>query len=170
MASVCWSLQCLISALTQAGGGGLLFSFPWSVVLQGGRGTADKSQWRVWGALTVFWPYWVCPHSRVCAFPIYTSQAPGCSIWSGPCIACGPSFRVVHKSADSVVPAFCAFPGPSSSGSQQLDGRTLPGCAFSPLSVPASVSTCASRVSAPYSQELASSSDPPGRCRPSKIS
>ena len=87
-----------------------------------------------------------------------------------PCIACGPSFRVVHKSADSVVPAFCAFPGPSSSGSQQLDGRTLPGCAFSPLSVPASVSTCASRVSAPYSQELASSSDPPGRCRPSKIS
>ena len=68
------------------------------------------------------------PRSRVCALPIYTSQAPGCSIWSGPCIACGPSFRVLHKSADSVAPAFCAFPGPSGSGSQQLNGRTLPGC------------------------------------------
>ena len=66
----------------------------------------------------------------VCAFPVYTAQAPGCSIWSGPCIACGSSFRVLHKSADSVVPAFCAFPGLSGSGSQGLDGHTLPGCSM----------------------------------------
>ena len=32
------SLQCLISAPTQAGGGGLLFSFDCSVALRGGRG------------------------------------------------------------------------------------------------------------------------------------
>ena len=34
LASVCWSLQCLISALTQAGGGGLLFGLlvPWRCV------------------------------------------------------------------------------------------------------------------------------------------
>ena len=63
----------------------------------------------------------------VCAFPVYTAQAPGCSIWSGPCTECGSSFRVLHKSLDSVVPAFCAFPGLSGSGSQGL-GRTLPGC------------------------------------------
>ena len=63
LVSVCWSLQCLISALTQAGGGGLLFSFSSSVLLQGGRGTADKCHWRVCGALAVFRPHWVCPGS-----------------------------------------------------------------------------------------------------------
>ena len=33
----------LISALTQLGGGGLLFRFTCSVALRGGRGAADKS-------------------------------------------------------------------------------------------------------------------------------
>ena len=68
------------------------------------------------------------PRSRVCAFPVYTAQAPGCSIGGWPCVACGSSFRVLHKSTDSVGPAFCAFHGPSSSGSQELDECTLPGC------------------------------------------
>ena len=82
------------------------------------------------------------PRSWVCAFPVYTAQAPGCSIWSGPCIACGSSFRVLHKSADSVGPAFCAFPGRSSSGSEELDGCTPTGCgAPSPLRGP-SLSFC----------------------------
>ena len=164
MASVCQSLQCPISALTQAGRGGLLFRFSCPATLQGGRGAAEKCQWRVWGALAVFRPYWVCPHSRMCAFPVYTAQAPSCSIWSGPCVACGSSFRVLHKSVDSVGPAFCAFPSQSSSGSQELDRRTLPGAVhLSPYVVPASVSMCASRVRAPCvcSWELASSRDPP---------
>ena len=65
LASVCWSLQCLISALTQAGGGGLLFRFAGSVALWGGRGAADRYRC-VWGALTVFRPHWACPRSRVC--------------------------------------------------------------------------------------------------------
>ena len=51
-----------------------------------------------------------------------------------------PVFRYSTNSpqkADSVAPAFCAFPGRSSSGSQELDGRTLPGCgAPSPLHSP----------------------------------
>ena len=110
MASVCQSLQCLISALTQAGRGGLLFRFASSLVLRGGRDAA---------------------------FPVYPAQSPGCSIRSVPCVACGSSFRVLHKSADLVAPAFCAFPGRSSSGSQELDGRTLPACgAPSPLCGP----------------------------------
>ena len=75
----------------------------------------------------MFQPHWVCPAHGVCAFPVYTAQAPGCSIWSGLCIECSSSFRVLHKSADSVAPAFCAFPGLSGSGSQRL-GRPLPGC------------------------------------------
>ena len=65
LASVCWSLQCLISALTQAGRGGLLFRFTSSVALREGRGAADR-YCCVWVALTVFRPHWVCPPSRVC--------------------------------------------------------------------------------------------------------
>ena len=73
----------------------------------------------------------------MCALPVYTAQAPTCSIWSGPCVACGSSFRVFHKSADSVGPVFCAFPDPSSSGHQELEERTLPGCGTpSPLHGP----------------------------------
>ena len=110
LASVCRSLQCRISTLIQAGRGGLLFRFASSIAVWGG-----------WDA----------------AFPIYPAQAPGRSVRSVPCVACSSSFRVLHKSTDSVAPAFCAFPGRSSSGSQELDGRTLPGCgAPSPLRGP----------------------------------
>ena len=154
-----------------------MFRFTSSVLLRGGRGTADRDHWPVWGALTVFRPHWVCPRSWVCALPVYTAQATCCSIWSGPCVACGSSFRVFHKSADLVGPAFCAFPGPSSSGCQELDGRLTGALSLSavhllPSTVPASVSGCASRVHAAcvYSRELASSHDPPGGCPPSRIS
>ena len=110
------------------------------------------------------------PYRGVCGFPVYTVQAPGCSVWSGPCFECGSSFRVLHKSADSVVPAVCAFPGLSGSGSQRL-GRPLPGYgAPFPSAAPA-------RAIGPVpaacvcSQGLASSCDPPGSgCRPSRFS
>ena len=47
-------------------------------------------------------------------------------------------------------PAFCAFPAPSNSGSQELDGRTLPGAAcLLPSAAPATVPTRAGRVPAP---------------------
>ena len=46
-------------------------------------------------------------------------------------------FQLSHKNADLVGPAFCAFPGLSCSGIQELDERTLPGCsAPSPLRSP----------------------------------
>ena len=111
------------------------------------------------------------PLMGVC-FPVYTAQAPGCSIWSGPCIACGSSFLVFHKSADSVGPAFCAFPGPSSSGSQELEERTLPGCSAPYPLCGLSLSLPACRLGAPCvcSGELVSSRGPPSRCRPSRIS
>ena len=96
LASVCQSLQCLISALTQAGWGGLLFRFADSVLLWGGRGAAGRYRC-VWVALAVFQPHWVCPHSRVCAFPVYTAQVPGCPIWSGPCIVCSSSLWVIPQ-------------------------------------------------------------------------
>ena len=83
----------------------------------GGRGTADKYHWRVWGALPVFRPHWLCPCSvRVC----YTAHTPGCSPGSRPCAACGSRVRVRHKSADSVGPAFCAFPAQAAQGTRSL--------------------------------------------------
>ena len=60
----------------------------------------------------------------------------------------------------------------SSSGSQELDGRTLPGCgAPHPPGVPASVSACTSCTSGfCLFWGAASSCDPPGGCQPSRIS
>ena len=144
LASVCQSLQCLISALTQVGRDGLLFRFACSVMLREGRGAADKCHWPVWGALAVFQPHWVCPRSRVCAFPVYTAQAPGCSIGSVHCVVCGSSFWVLHKSTDLVGPAFCAFPCPSSSAARSLTGTLSLGALSPPWFQP--VSACPSRV------------------------
>ena len=136
MASLCQSLQCLISALTQAGGGGLLFRFACSVALWGGRGTAGRYPC-VWVALTVFQPHWVCPRSWVCDVLVYTVQAPGCSIWSGPCIACGSSFRVFHKSTDFGSACILCLPRQEQLRLPGADGRTFPGCsAPSPLCGP----------------------------------
>ena len=61
--SVCKSLQCLISTLTQGGEGGDLFRLTCSVVLWGERNTANKYHRRVWGVLTVSQPHRVCPCS-----------------------------------------------------------------------------------------------------------
>ena len=105
------SLRCLISALTQAGGGDLLFRFASSVQSCCREGGALQTDIAVCGehspcsGHTRFAPY-----RGVCAFPVYTAQAPGYSIWSGPRVECGSSFQVLHNSADSVAPAFCAFP------------------------------------------------------------
>ena len=64
--SVCWSLQCLISALTEGGSGGHFFRLTCSVVLWGGRNAANILHWSVFA---VSWPHWVCPHSRHVCFP-----------------------------------------------------------------------------------------------------
>ena len=40
--SVCWSLQCLTTALMQGGGGGHFFKLTCLVVLWGGRDAANK--------------------------------------------------------------------------------------------------------------------------------
>ena len=165
------SLRCLISPLTQAGRGDLLFRFASSVQSCYGEGGALQVDIAVCGehspssGHTRFAPY-----RSVCAFPVYTAQAPGCSIWSGPCVECGSSFRVLHNSADLVAPAFCAFPGLSGSGSQRL-GRVLPGCGEPfPSAVPARAAGWV-HAACVCSEELASSRDPPGgRCRPSRIS
>ena len=134
----------------------------------------------MWRVLTVFRPHWVCPDSRHVCFPrlhcsgsklVYREQALSCMHFPGLSHSglCSP---VLHKDADSVVPAFCAFPCPSSSGNQELDKRSLPRCsATSSLPILASVSRRAwSGAPCVCSGELISGCDPPGRCQPSRIS
>ena len=50
------------------GEGGHLFRLTCSTVLRGGRNTANKYHWRVWGVHAVSRPHWVCPHSRCVCF------------------------------------------------------------------------------------------------------
>ena len=110
------------------------------------------------------------PRSRVCAFPVYTAQAPGCSIWSGPC---GSSFQVLHKSADLVELAFGAFPGRAAQAARSLPGALSPGVVrLLPSAVPASVSTCASwvrLVSVLGSWSLAAGRSPPPPLPPADV-
>ena len=54
--SVCKSLQCQISTLTERGEGGHLFRLTCSVVLWGGRDTASKYHWCVLRVLTLGLP------------------------------------------------------------------------------------------------------------------
>ena len=119
--SVCWSFQCLISTLTQGGEGGHLFRLTFSVMLWGGRNTANKYHWRVWGVLAVSGPHWVCCCSQVCVLSLSMllslqvalqrnclRQALGCMHFPG--LNCsGLGSRVPHKGTDSVGPAFCAL-------------------------------------------------------------
>ena len=118
----CKSLQCLISTLTQGGGDGHFFRLTCSVVLWGGRNTANKYHWRVWGGLTVSGPHWVCSSSWHMCFSWSTllrlqvalqgnclKQALGCVHFPGLSHS-GSGSRVFHKGADSVGPAFCALP------------------------------------------------------------
>ena len=139
--SICKSLQCLISALTQGGGGGHLFRLTCSVVLWGGRNSAKKYHWLVWGVLAVSGPHCMCPaplsaHS-VCAFLVYTAQAPGCS--AGELSKAGPGLRALPRSKllrfsgalqghrPRWAVCFVPFPGPTYSGNQVLGKHTVPG-------------------------------------------
>ena len=94
----------------------LFFRLACSVVLWGGRNTANKYHWRVF---TVIQPHWVCPCLwRVCFPSLHCS---GCS--AGNCLmralVCmhfpglshsGSGTQVLLKSEDSVEPALCALP------------------------------------------------------------
>ena len=174
LGSVCRSLQCLISGLTQAGGGGLLFRFAGSVCC--GAGGALQTDSAVCGTHSpcsghtgfaplagVCFPRLHCSGSRL----LHMKQALRC-VWfqfSGSPQKCGLGWACV-----------LCLPCPSSSGPQELDGRTLPRYgAPSPLHGPGLGFWVSARVSqgcalCVYSWELAYSRDPPSGCRPSRIS
>ena len=155
LVSVCRSLQCLIPALTQVVRGGPLFRFTCSVVLWGGKGTADKYHWSVWGALAVFQPHWVCPHSQHVCFPclhcsgsrfLSRERALSCVHFPG-LSRSGSGFPVLHKDTDSVGSEFCAFPTRAAQAARSLmSALSLGAVCLIPSAVPVSVSTCLSPV------------------------
>ena len=157
-------------------------------MLWGGRNTANKYHWCAWGVLAVSGPHWVCPTHGVCAFLVYTAQAPGCS--AGKLFKAGPWLCALPRSK----PLRFRF-----SGTPQRH-RLSWACVLCPSQVRAAqatrclVSTRSQVGSASYhfpspscmvswvrsqstisgvpcvsSQELISDCDPPGGCQPSRI-
>ena len=120
--SVCKSLQCLISALTQGGEGGHLFRLTCSVVLWGGWNTANKYPWCVLGSAFSVWTTLGLPQLTVhmlswsTLLRLRVAQQGNCSKWAlhfvhFPGLRCaGSGSWVFHKGTDLVGCAFCALP------------------------------------------------------------
>ena len=94
--SVCKSLQCLISTLTQGGEGGHLFRLTCSVVLWGGRNTAKNITGMCGECLQCLGHTGFAPTHSMRAFPVYTAQASGCS--AGELSKEGPGLRELPRS------------------------------------------------------------------------
>ena len=136
MASVCRSLQSLISSLTQAGRGGPLFRL--LVPSCCGEGLALLSLSTLLRLPAVL--YGVCPALR--AVP-----------------ALGGSTKARNK---KLPPAFCAFPSPATQAARSLMGSlSLGAVRLLPSAVPASVSAHASRVCVPSPLRIPSPSPRP---------
>ena len=112
--SVCWSLQCLISALTKRCGGGHFLRLTCSLVLWGGRNTANKYHWRVWRVLPVSQAHWVCPRSMACVLSQSTLfrvlVALRGTIRGKPSFACTSQVRAAQVTvclASTVTPTYC---------------------------------------------------------------
>ena len=138
--SVCWSLQCLISALTQGGRWWTLFFFLGSLV-QSRCGEGGMLQITLACARSV---------SATLGMPLHTAhtaQALGCFAGNPLRLALGcvrlpglsgsgSGTQVVFRGADSVGSVFVPFPGPSSSGvwrarSLRLTAFPVPAAQFS---------------------------------------
>ena len=148
-------------------------------MLWGGRGTADKYHWCVWGVLTVSWPHWVCPHSRRVCFSclhctgfrlLYRERALSCVYLPG-LSRSGSGSRVLHKAADSVGTASCTLPVRAAQGTRSLMSALSPG-AVRLLPSPSKPQFPCAPLGAPCvcSGERPSGCDPPGKCQPSRIS
>ena len=140
--SVCWSLQCLVSTLTQRGRWRTFFlRLTCSVELRGGREGCCK-QITLACARSVSATLGLPPVHGACSLPAHAAQALGCSAGNHPwpALGClhfpGPSrsgsgTRVVLRGADSWSGLrFVPFPDPSSSGDEVFGVRHC--CNLSP--------------------------------------
>ena len=62
----------------------------------GGRNTANKYHWHVWGVLAVSWPHWVCPHSQRVCFP--SLHCPGSRLLCWELSEAGPGLHALPRS------------------------------------------------------------------------
>ena len=130
--SVCWSLQCLVSALTQRGQWRTLFFFfrlTCSVALWGGREGCCK-QITLACARSASATLGLPPFHGACSLTAHAAQDLGCSARNHPwpALGClhfpgprrsGSGTRVVLRSTDSRLGlGFVPFPNPSSSGDE----------------------------------------------------
>ena len=157
-------------------------------MLRGGRNTANKHHWRVWGVLTVYGPHWVspssprhvlsrstllrlqvalqgnCPKQTLCFVHLTELSCSGSGSW------------VLHKGTDLAGREFCALP--------RSEHLSQPGAwrAHSPrwtvhlnhslvwlLGFPGALGGHHLRCAYVLSRKLISGCDPPGRCQPSRI-
>ena len=126
------------------------------------------------------------PAHDVCAFPVYTAQAPRCSAGelskAGPGLALPRSkplmfrFLCIPQRHRLLGLCFLPFPGACSSGGQMLGKHTLPRCSASyhfpcPSHLVSWVRSRSTVSSVPCvsSGELISDCDPPSGCQPSRI-
>ena len=126
------------------------------------------------------------PAHSVCAFPVYTAQAPDCSSElskAGLGLCALPRskplrfrFSGTPQRHTRLGLRFVPFPGPSSSGDQVLGKCTLPRCVVRLITSPSQLLGVlsvqwehVSGVLCVSSGELISGCHPPGGCQPSRI-
>ena len=185
--SVCKSPQCLISTLTQ---GTEVVTYLGSRVqlCHRERGLLQTNLTGVCGELTFSGPPWVCPTHGMCAVPVYTAQAPGCS--AGDLSKAGHGLHALPRSKllrfrFSGTPqghrlgwacVLCPSQVRAARATKSL-GSTLPQVCGASYHLPhpsPSVSQVRSRsaisgASCVSSGELISGCDPPGGCQLSRI-
>ena len=107
-------------------------------MLWGGRNTANKYHWCVWGVLAVYGPHWVCPSSWSMCFP--GLHCSGSRLLYRELSKAGPGFCALPRSKllrfgflgapqrqTNLGMIFVPFPGLSSSGKKVFGKPTLPG-------------------------------------------
>ena len=115
------------------------FRLTCSLMLWGGRNTANKYHWHLWGVLSVSRPHWVCPCSRCVCFPSLHCSGSKLLCWE--LSEVGPGLHALPRSkplrfrfsgtpqrhrlswACILCPHFVPLPGPSSSGDQVFGER-----------------------------------------------
>ena len=164
----------------------LLIRLTCSVVPWGRRNTASKYHWHVWGELSVSWPQDLPPVHGVCAFPVYTAQAPGCS--AGELSKVGPGSSALprskplrfrfsgtpHRHKLSWACVLCPSQVQASQVTRGLASVLSSGCGVSyhlpgpnPLVYWVHSRRSVSGVSCVSSEELISDCNLPDRCQPS---
>ena len=131
-----------------------------------GRAGAAGRRRCVWGALAVFRPHWVCPAHGCVLSPSTLLRFPDALYGAGPALHAVPVFRSSTKARTRLGLRFVPSPEGTAQAARSLTGAFSPGAARflpsqpHPQFLPAPVGCVL----------LVFSCDPPGRCRPSRIS